>query len=362
MRREFLTMAKSDKIKSALRARKPSSSPEYVSTGSTLLDLALGGGYAKGQYVLNVGDSQAGKTWLGRSLLAEASLNPAFGDYLLIHDDPENGAWMDVERYFGPALAKRLRPPHPDSKHNQHSRTVEEFYRTLSDLTRAGTPFVYVLDSENALGCKDAEKQDAKERRAEAKGEEASGSYGTAKAKCHANHLNAVTIGLRDTGSILMIISQTRDRIGIGAQYNPKTRSGGRALKFYAHVETWSSVREDIKNPVRGIPVQIGVLSRVKVEKCRNNGRETVVEFPIYWSHGLDDVGSLVSYLVSWKHWTKGEKGVIHAEEFGVDLTEKKLIAYIQENDLETELKGIAAQVWREVEEEASVKRKPRYA
>ena len=53
-----------------------------LSTGSALLNLACSGnpsvGFPCGFYYLLVGDSQAGKTFITMSALAEASINPKF--------------------------------------------------------------------------------------------------------------------------------------------------------------------------------------------------------------------------------------------------------------------------------------------
>ena len=55
---------------------------DFVSTGSTLLNLACTGfpdrGFAKGYYYFIVGDSESGKTWLALTCLAEASINKNF--------------------------------------------------------------------------------------------------------------------------------------------------------------------------------------------------------------------------------------------------------------------------------------------
>src|SRR5262245_46086827 len=114
-------------LKAKLRARKQraANGPPALSTGSTLLDLALtgrpGAGFAPGCYYLLVGDSASGKTFLALTALAEAACSPAFAKHRLIYNAPERGARMDVTRFFGKTLAGRLETPDP-------SPTVEEFY------------------------------------------------------------------------------------------------------------------------------------------------------------------------------------------------------------------------------------------
>jgi RecA/RadA recombinase len=356
-----------DELKAKLRAAAPAerAPAAALSTGSTLLNLAAAGspdaGVALGQYVLVVGDSSSGKTWLGRSILAEASVNPLFGGHRLIHDDAENGAWMDVERFFGRRLAERLEPPAGTPDDPRHSSTVEEFYDRLDDLYRSKTPFVYVLDSENALSSVKDDEQYEKEKSARAADKDASGDYGTHKAKVHSNYLRLVAnVKLRETGSVLVILSQTRQRIGFAAQFNPRTRSGGTALKFYAHLELWTSVKEDLKKRVSGKDRQVGIRAKIKVEKSRLTGREGAVEVPIHWSFGIDDVGGMIDYLLEEGHWQE-KSGKIDAPEFEYQGKAEGLAALVQEDSREPELKKIVHGKWSQIEAGCRLQRKRRY-
>lgn len=339
--------------------------PVLLSTGSTLLNLACSGkakgGIAKGMYTLIVGDSSAGKTWLGRSMLAEASVSSAFKDYRLIHDDVENGAWMDIAKFFGTSLAERIEPPRGTREEPEYSRTVEDFYYGMDDLFDTRRPFIYLLDSENALSSKEGEKQFAKEKAAYEKDKDTSGDYGTQKAKFHSENLRPICNRLKESGSILAILSQTRENIGKAGPFAPsKKRSGGMALKFFCHMEFWLSVREDLKKKVRDKDRQIGILSRIKIEKNRLTGREGIVEVPIYWSYGIDDVGSCVDYLVEEKHWKKTQ-GKINAKELELNLGREQLVAEIQEGNRERELRTVVSQVFNEIQEACSIQRKSKY-
>jgi hypothetical protein len=69
------------------------------------------GGFAKGKYHFIVGDSASGKTWLSLTCLAEAAMNPEFENYRFIYDNVEDGALMDIERFFGSKVAERIESP-----------------------------------------------------------------------------------------------------------------------------------------------------------------------------------------------------------------------------------------------------------
>lgn len=340
----------------------PPDKAEYLSTGSTLLNLALSGrangGVQKGCYLLLVGDSSSGKTWVSLQMLAEAANSPAFDGYTLVHDNAENGSLMDVRRFFGSKLAARLEAPSDRGA----SGTVEEFYYNIGRLLDDGKPFVYVLDSMDAIVPKDdVEKFEGDRGEFEKSGKLAdTGTYGTAKAKLNSTNLRLVAGRLKDTGSILVILSQTRDKIGQVGWGDTRTRSGGKSLKFYAHLEVWTSVKDAIKRKVKGKDRVIGRNLIAKVVKCRQNGWEGTVEFPFYRSVGIDDVGSMVDYLVAEGHWKKAG-GRINATEFGINGYEADVIRHVDQNDLLGKLRRIARQVWHEIETGCTVQRKPRY-
>jgi len=343
---------------------------DLLSTGSTLLNLACTGnwkgGFAKGKYFFVVGDSASGKTFLTLTCLAEAAINPAFANYRFIYDDVEGGALMDIERFFGKQVAMRLSPPRKDVNGIPiYSQTAEDFYYHLDDCLLGDRPCIYILDSMDGLSS-EYEGEKFKERKTAArKGKNVSGSYGDGKAKINSAGIRSMLYRLRDTGSILIVVNQTRDNVG-GGMFEPrKTRSGGYALTFYATVELWSSVTKKITKMVRGTQRTIGVNCRVKVKKNRFTGRERTVELPIYYELGIDDVGSCVDYLLTEKHWSKTDAGSINTgKDFKAALgvaKKTKLIQEIEERGLENDLRELVAGVWADVEAACGEKRKPRY-
>jgi len=353
---------KTEDLKKALRKKKQKrkvSAKDFLSTGSTLLNLACTGkpnrGFKKGHYYYLVGDTDSGKTFLSLTCLAEASINPNFKDYRFIFDNAEDGALMDIEKFFGKAVASRIEPP---SIGKLYSDTIEEFYYHVDDAVKMKRPFIYILDSMDALSSDyEGEKFD-EHKTAYRKGRKAVGSYGDGKAKINSQSIRQLLTYLRKSGSILIVISQTRDNLGFG--FAKKTRSGGHSLAFYACIVIWSSVKKSIKRTVRSKNRQLGTLCKVQVKRNRLTGRQRSVEMPIYYSFGIDDIGSCVDYLLDEKHWRKsGEK--IRAPEFEFKGTRKKFIKFIEKEGLEKDLKDIVSDVWNEIDEACSIKRKRKY-
>lgn len=355
-------------LKSAVekKEKKTKESSGLLSTGSTLLNLALSGkrngGLLPGHFYLLVGDSMAGKTWLLKTIMAESCKNPFYKDYRLIFDNPERGSLMDHVKFFGKEMASKLEDP---SKKGC-SKTSEEFYDNVDDAVREGKPFFYGLDSEDALQPESALKLASKNKnkRKQASGgseQEIKGSYGTEKAKINSTGLRSAHNGLEDTKSILIIIKQSRDNIGPGAMFNPKTRSGGRALTFYAAVELWFSIKGKIRKTVKGKPRVIGTLLKIHVKKNRVSGLDRIIEIPFYPSVGLDDTGSMIDFLIEESHWTGGKGDSVVAPEFDFSGKREKLIEIIEEGNKEPELRKLTEATWKELELAIAVKRKSRY-
>lgn len=358
---------KTDDVKKMLRQKHKKqqlTAKDFLSTGSTLLNLACTGfperGFAKGHYYFIVGDSISGKTWLSLTCLAEAGLNHNFDGYRFIYDNAEDGALMDIERFFGKQVLKRMEPP----RWNKHtggsfSDTLEDFYFNIDDAIKNGCPFIYILDSMDSLSSEPEADKFEKTKKASREGKEAKGSYGDGKAKINSANVRRLLTPLRKSGSILIIINQTRDNPAAGMFQPKKTRSGGHALHFYACLEMWSSVAGRIDKTVKGEKCQLGVLSKIRVKKNRITGRERSVTIPIYHSFGIDDVGSCVDYLLDRKYWTKGDE--IKAKGLGIRGSRKHIIRLIEKKGLEKDLHELVFDVWNEIEEACIIKRKPRY-
>lgn len=333
-------------------------SKDFLSTGSTLLNLACSGkpnyGFIKGLYYFIVGDAASGKTFLSLTCLAEAAKNPNFDDYRFIYDGSEGGALMNIEKFFGNKVAERMETP---SK-KQWSSTIEEFYYHLDKAIKDSRPFIYILDSMDSLSSQEEKSKFEENQKAYEKGKAATGSYGDGKAKKNAAHLRQFLTPLRKSKSILIIINQTRDNLGFG--FKKKTRSGGHALEFYSTIQMWSSIKQKIRKTVMGKPRQVGIICEIKIDRTRIAGKERTVCTPIYHSYGFDDIGACVDYLVDEKHWTEN-KGLIKAKEFKIKAKRDKIIRYIEKKGMEKDLQMIVGDVWNLIEQACTTKRKKRY-
>lgn len=330
-----------------------------LSTSSTLINLAMTGratvGLLPGFYYRFVGASRSGKTFLLLCSMAQASINPAYDDYDLIYDGPEDGALMDLRKFYGQRFADRVRPP---SKRGP-SRSVEEFYYNVDDALQSGKPFFYGEDSMDCLTSESEVDKFQQNKSAFLKGREAPGSYGDGKAKKNSSGLRTIIPRLKDNGSILVLISQSRDDI-TGGPFKKETSSGGKALTFYSAMQVWTAIRGHITKKVRGRDMKIAQVCRFHVDKTRVTGQDRTVEVPIYPSFGIDDMGSMVAYLIEWKHW-EGKADSVVAPEFDFTGSREELVQKIEGEDREDELRQLVVDLWGEIEAACAIKRKPRY-
>lgn len=329
----------------------------FLSTGSAILNLGITGstkrGFMKGTGILLVGDSSTGKTFFAMTCFAEAAKNPAFDKYQFRFNNAENGMMIPVKKFFGRAVAKRFT--------STSSHHLEDFYDDLDDTLEKG-PCIYILDSMDALVSSEDDKKAKESKAARKANKKITGTMAMSKPKKNSQNLPRIIRNLEKTGSILIIIAQTRDNVGFGAMFNPKTRSGGHAMKFFAHVELWTSIIKKLKQRVNDKDRVIGANVRIDIKKNRMNGWEGNVMVPFIKNYGLDDIGSCIDFLVEEGHW-KENSGTINSDELQFRGKKKDLIDYIENNPRRVKrLHIITKRVWKEIENKAKPKRVPKYS
>lgn len=338
----------------------------YVPTGATVLNLALSdsteGGFGVGKVVNVIGDHSSGKTFLSLSVFAEAHRRAEFDGYKLVFDDAEQANEFNLPRLLGEGCAKRIAAPAYDREAGAvHSHTIQDFQYHVQMHLNAGKPFIYVLDSFDALTSEEELDRADKKHKARAAGKEIAGTYGMEKAKHSSEILRIVTAGISKTASLLLIISQTRENID-PMSFQRRTRSGGKALGFYASYELWTAVDRKIKLTAEGRERVVGVSCKCKVTKNKMTGKLREVKFPIYYSYGIDDIGACIDFLVEEGWWNKEPSGKITSTGIGCQSAQRaKLIAYIEDNDTYAELRRMCDEAWEWIEKSMELKRKPRY-
>lgn len=336
-----------------------------IPSGSTLLNLACSdnykGAFVPGTMVNLIGDTSAGKSFLVLTILAELCNNPKFDGYELFYDDVEKSLEFDLKKLFGRKFIKRVKL--------KYSIYAEEVGDVLFNLTvgKRTKPFVIIIDSWDALKSRYEENKERVNIGKRKKGEKEEGSYGDGKAKLLHKLCRQSIDGIEKTKSLLIVVSQTKDNWGFDAMFNPKIVTGGNAIKFFPSHRVWLTIISKIPKKKRNI----GVWTRVKVIKNKLTGKRRNIDIPIYDDYGIDDITSCVRFLTSefggeyWKTKTRKVDGkditAIDAVGLDVFLREKPLVEYIENNNLENDLRLIVANVWKDIEESIRLNRKSKY-
>lgn len=330
-----------------------------VPTPSTLLNCACSGypdfAFLAGSIVNIIGSSWSGKTFLALSIFAELNLLPEFNEYRFIYDDAEYANTFNIEYLFGSKTSKRIIPPDWNENVPIYSDTIEDFHCHIRDALDEEKPFIYVLDSFDALDADQDRIKIEEMRDARKRGMKAKGSYGIIKPRIASSLLRNIDDKLSKTNSLLIIISQTRDNLD-SMSFKKSTRSGGRALKFYCSHEIWLTTGKKHKSKDRIIGNDV----IAKVEKAKLTGKIRNAKFTIFNDLGVDDIKSCIEFLTYFEIWKK-TKNTINAEHFDIKGNQATIIKAIEKRNLEPKLKKLVGRVWDKIEEEIRLNRKMKY-
>jgi RecA/RadA recombinase len=342
----------------------PNKKEPMFPSGSTLLNLAcsdsINGWITLGRIVTLPGKSAAGKSILALTGMAEAARLRRFAGYDFIYDDAEEACSFELAKLFGKDFSQRLTPPggYSDEGLPIHSDTIQDCKNFILKRIKKGNPFIYVVDSLDALSSdEEMEREYAiaiKKATSEEQVKEIKGSYKTEKARAINTLFRTVKNGIMKTKSVLIIVQQDRKKFGGGFGAPEWTTAGGDAPFYYSSIQVHMVKTKTHKN--NGIKTGVHVIADVTKNKL--TGKLRTVEFDIYYDYGIDDITSMIDFLISCESWKRS--GNTFHSPFG-DATKQRLIKIIEEKGLEGDLKMEAAKAWMELEDSAKKKRKPRF-
>ncbi len=261
----------------------PTDIKEFLSTGSSILDLAISnrpnGGIAVGRITEINGLESSGKSLLGAHILAETQKKGGVAVYI----DTETAVSEEFLKVIGVDSSKML---------YLHLETVEDIFEAIeeiitkvreSDKSRLVT---ILVDSVAAASTKFEMEADFDKD-----------GYATHKAIIISKALRKITQMIGRQRVALIFTNQLRQKLGVMFG-DPWTTSGGKALPFHSSTRIRLKNKGQIKDSKNNT---LGMNITAQVIKNRLGPPLRRADFPLYFDRGIDDKASWLQVMKEYK-------------------------------------------------------------
>ena len=303
----------------------PTDITDWVSTGSTLLDLAISnrpdGGLAAGRITEINGLEGTGKSLIGAHALASTQKKGGLAVYI----DTESAVSAEFLQSIG-----------VDTKNMMyiHLETVEDIFDAIETIVTK------VRESDNdKLVTILVDSLAAASTKVEMDADFDKDGWATSKAIVLSKAMRKITQLTARQKVCLIFTNQLRQKMGVMFG-DPWTTSGGKALPFHASTRIRLKNMGQIKDTKKNT---IGIKIRAQVIKNRLGPPLRSAEFPLYFDKGIDDFGSwltimkdhkLVKQAGAWYTYTDqhGKDHKFQSKDFGALISDEETQKHIYES------------------------------
>jgi len=313
-----------------------------ISTGSTLLDLAIsgdrvrGGGVPSGILIEIFGPSGSGKT----VLLSEMAGNVQRLGGEVLFNDPEARLNPRFAKLFGLELQEGAYAQ-PD--------TVPEVFKALREWEPKDTGVVNGMFADSLAALSTNLEMD----------EDEGDKMGMRRAKEFSEELRKTCRILKQKNYLMVCSNQVRENLNAGTYGQKYKAPGGMAMEFYSslrlrthNVEKLYEVRTIAGKEVKRV---VGVNVQIEVSKSSISKPYRVAPVTIIFDYGIDDIQQNLRFI---KTYTKATTYKIGDENIGKSVADA--IDYIEERGLEEQLRNEVITLWESIESEFKSERKPK--
>ena len=293
-RRDVLASELADSLNSKIKGQKvaffldgsddtPTDINDFISTGSSLLDLAISnrpnGGIAVGRITEINGLQASGKSLLGAHILAETQKKGGIGIYI----DTETSVSKEFLDAIGADTQNIL---------YLHMETVEDIFQGIEDIvtkvreTNKDKHVTILVDSLAAASTKVEMSSDYDKD-----------GWATSKAIIISKAMRKITQMIGRHKISLVFTNQLRQKMGVMFG-DPYTTSGGLALPFHASTRIRLQNMGMIKDKDGEV---IGHKCRAKIVKNRIGPPLRTSDYEMYFDRGIDDEGGWLQTLKNLK-------------------------------------------------------------
>lgn len=267
-----------------LDEESPTDLKDFISTGSSLLDLIISnrphGGIACGRITELNGLEGAGKSLIAAHLCASVQKEGGIAAYI----DTETAQNTDFLTAIGVQLSG------PNRLVYIHAQTVEQIFDAvvkILEVVKQKDPerkrkVVVIVDSiSNAPPAKELEADFSKD------------GYATEKAIIISKAMRKVTQLIARERVALVFVQQLRFKMNAQPFADPYTTSGGKGIPYASSTR----IRLAQKGKIKVGDAVVGVKVIAKTDKNRLGPPHRSCEFDVYFDRGIDDISSWLDFL-----------------------------------------------------------------
>ena len=257
----------------------PTDIKDFVSTGSTLLNLAISnkpnGGIAVGRITEINGLESSGKSLIGAHILAETQRKGGVAVYM----DTETSVSREFLEAIGIDVSNML---------YLHLETIEDIFEAIEKIV------VKIRESDkDRLVTILVDSLAAATTKVELEADFEKDGWATSKAIIISKAMRKITQMIGRQKIALVFTNQLRQKLGVMFG-DPWTTSGGKALPFHASTRIRLKNMGQIKDTKKNT---IGIKIRAQVIKNRLGPPLRSAEFPLFFDKGIDDYGSWLGVM-----------------------------------------------------------------
>jgi recombination protein RecA len=257
----------------------PTDIKEFISTGSSTLDLAISnrpdGGIAVGRITEINGLESSGKSLLGAHILAETQKK----DGIAVYIDTETSVSQQFMEVIGIDLNKML---------YLHLETVEEIFEAIEEIVTQ----VRESDKDRCVTIL-VDSLAAASTKVEMEADYDKDGWATSKAIIISKAMRKITQMIGKHNIALVFTNQLRQKLGVMFG-DPWTTSGGKALPFHASTRIRLKNLGQIKDTKKNT---IGMKCRAQIVKNRLGPPLRHADYAMYFDRGIDNYGGWLTVM-----------------------------------------------------------------